>query len=104
MYASAICEALNQRRLLRFRYKDHATLSTVEPYTFGANKKGNDALSAWLVSGTTHDDRPPFWRLYLVSEMTQIEVLAEDFASNRDGYNPSDTRFQVIRCRVGPER
>jgi hypothetical protein len=102
MHSSLICDALNQRRLLRFRYKDHTTTTTVEPYTYGENKAGNTVLSAWLVAGETHDNKPPFWRLYRESEMHNVEVLSEAFSQNRVGYNPNDSGFQVIRCRVAP--
>ena len=102
MFEVVIGEALRHRRLLRFWYKDHQTPTTVEPYTFGQNEAGHDALSAWLVSGETKDTTPPLWRLYLLSEMHRVEMLKDEFRQNRQGYNPNDRRFRVIRCRVGP--
>lgn len=100
IHSSKICEALNSRRLLRFYYKDHTSPTVVEPYTYGENSAGNYALSAWLLSGETHDVRPPLWRLYREDEMDRVEVLAETFNANRNGYNPRDSRFRLIRCRV----
>lgn len=102
MHGTTICDALRHRRLLRFWYKDHSSPTTVEPYTYGQNKAGHMALSAWLVSGTTHDLKPPFWRLYLDSDMTRLEVLQEGFKENRRGYKPDDSRFTLIQCRVTP--
>lgn len=102
MYRSQICDALGRRHLLRFRYKDHATFTTVEPYTFGENKSGHLALSAWLVAGETHDAKQPFWRLYLEDEMHGVEVLKDSFPKNRSGYKPNDSRFAVIHCRLAP--
>lgn len=104
MYESQICDALRRRRLLRFCYKDHLTPTTIEPYTYGQTKVGHNALSAWLVAGATHDNRPPFWRLYLESEMHKVEVLHDEFSTNRPGYKPNDQRFRVIRCRISPPR
>lgn len=101
MKAALICEALRRRCLLRFRYKDHSTLTVVEPYTYGETSAGNNALSAWLVSGETKDATPPLWRIYRESEMKHIEILEDTFAENRAGYNPWDSRFRLIRCRVG---
>lgn len=101
MHAPIICDALRRRRHLRFWYKNHPTATVVEPYTYGENSAGHNALSAWLVSGETHDVQPPLWRFYLESEMTRVEVLPDVFAANRTGYNPNDSRFKVIRCRVG---
>lgn len=100
MPSSLICDALNRRQLLRFRYKDHTSPTTVEPYTYGENKTGNLVLSAWLVSGATHDTKSPFWRLYREDDMHSVEVLSETFSHDREGYNPNDGRFQVIRCKV----
>ena len=102
MYGPLICDAIIRRRLLRFRYKDHASSTTVEPYTFGLNKAEHFVLSAWLVAGATHEDQPPYWRLYRLDEMHQVEVLQESFATNRPGYKPNDSRFARIDCRVRP--
>lgn len=100
MHATLICNALEHRRLLRFHYKDHPTPIVVEPYTYGENSAGHMVLSAWLVSGETHDARPPLWRLYLDEEMRKVEVLEKEFRSNRPGYQPADSRFRVVHCRA----
>jgi hypothetical protein len=104
MHASKIIEALRERRLLRFRYKDHLTSTTVEPYTFGDFPNGHSMQSAWLISGETNDPRPPLWRLYLVDEMNRVEVLADQFEQNRPDYNPNDSRFHLIRGGVSTPR
>jgi hypothetical protein len=100
MHESVICEALAQRRLLRFRYKERATDSVVEPYLYGENSAGHLVISAWLVSGETHAASAMLWRQYFVHEMHWVEMLAERFGTNRPGYNPTDPHFREIRCRV----
>lgn len=102
MYATQICDALQRRRLLRFLYKDHLTPTIVEPYIYGENTSGHMALSAWRLAGETRDTNPPFWRLYLEEEMRAVDVLSEDFSTNRKGYNPNDRQFRLVRCRVAP--
>lgn len=104
MHAMQICDALQRRRHLRFYYKDHLTPTVVEPYTFGENKSGNLVLSAWLISGETHDLTPPLWRLYLDEQMRRVEVLETAFEENRPGYKPNDSRFEMVRCRVAPAK
>ena len=104
MFRAPICEALARRRLLRFRYKDHASFTTVEPYTYGVNKAGHLVISAWLVEGETHSTKGPLWRLYREDEMHAVEVLNDAFASNRIGYKPLDSRFSIIHCRLADER
>lgn len=99
-----ICEALQRRRLLRFKYKDRLLPTTVEPYMFGEFSNGNEMLVAWLISGETGDATPPMWRQYRADEMGRIEVLTEGFGKNREGYNPNDARFRRVQCRVAPPR
>ncbi len=102
MHGNLICDALERRRLLRFRYRDHVGATTVEPYVYGANTAGHLVLSAWLVSGATHDAGPERWRLYLDSEMRAVEMLPDEFHANRPDYKPNDARFRLIRCQVRP--
>lgn len=102
MHGTKICDALRGRHLLRFRYRDHLTATVVEPYTYGINKKGHQVLSAWLITGETHDVHPPFWRLYLETDMSQVEVLDDRFENNRRGYNPNAKEFEHIQCRIAP--
>ena len=102
MSSKVICSALRARNYVRFFYKDNVTPTVVEPYTYGTNKSGHRVLSAWLVSGETHDPKPPLWRLYLEDEMRRVETLPETFARNRPDYNPNDSRFQHIECRLAP--
>src|SRR3982750_3049130 len=100
MHSSQICDALQRRRQLRFYYKDHLTPTVVEPYTYGESTAGNLAVSAWLISGETHDSTPPLWRLYKEDEMRRVEVLEITFERDRPGYKPNDSRFRSVRCRA----
>jgi hypothetical protein len=100
MHAATICEALQQRRMLRFRYKDRSTNTVVEPYLYGENTAGHTVISAWLVTGETHDTKAPYWRQYFVKEMQWVELLPDRFESNRPGYNANDPHFRTIECRV----
>ena len=100
MLQPVICDAIRQRRLLRFRYKDHLTLTTVEPYVFGDNQKDHAALRAWLVEGETHSNTGKRWRMYLVDEMTNVELLGLRFEHNQPDYQPNDEGFKHIVCRA----
>jgi hypothetical protein len=100
MLQPAICDAIRQRRLLRFRYKDHLTPTTVEPYVCGDNLKDHAALRAWLVEGETHSTAGKRWRMYLVDEMKDLEVLGARFDRNQPDYEPNDEGFNRIVCRA----
>jgi hypothetical protein len=100
MHNEIICEAINHRRLLRFRYKDHLSTTVVEPYVFGVNEASHHALRAWLREGATHSGTGSRWRMYLPVEMKDLQVLEERFDPNRPGYKAVDHGFTHILCRV----
>jgi hypothetical protein len=94
----AICDAIRTRRLLRFVYDGYERV--VEPHVYGVNSAGNEALSAWLVSGWSKSEPDPGWRMYLVTEMRDVTATAEAFGGARPGYNPDDSRMEQVYCRL----
>ncbi len=103
MYDQLICEAIRQRRQLRFRYKDYYATTVVEPYVFGVNEAEHRALRAWLISGVTHSDTLSKWRMYLTSEMKDVQILDDVFEASRPGFRSFDHGFERILCRVSVE-
>jgi hypothetical protein len=91
-----IRRAIAARQLVRFRYHNHEELTVVEPHVCGINQAGELALSAWLLWGVTYTQNAPFWRMYLLNRMTDVEVLGEHFEGPRVGYNRHDRRFTEI--------
>src|SRR5689334_20079935 len=96
-----VCEAIAKKRLIRFTYKD--LVRVVEPHLLGLNKADHLELCAFLVRGFTKSDQRPFWRTYLIEEMTMLTILDETFPGPRKGYNPNDKRMQRIYCRLSRE-
>jgi hypothetical protein len=100
MHEQIICEAIGRHRLLRFRYKDHGTTTVVEPYAFGMNTSGHQALRAWLREGATHSTVGSRWRMYFPVEMRVLQILEEPFDPVRPGYKSVDHGFTHIVCSV----
>ena len=96
---STICDAIRMRRLLMFGYGD--AVRVVEPHIYGVNTAGHEALSAWLRSGMSRADPDGGWRMFLVSEMRDLQLLDERFEGARPGYNPGDPHLPRVHCRLG---
>lgn len=95
-----ICEAIAERRLLMFGYGD--AVRVVEPHLYGVNTAGHEALSAWVRAGYSRTDPGGGWRMYLTDELRNLQALPEIFTGSRPGYNPDDSHFLEVFCRLEP--
>lgn len=96
-----ICEAIRCKKLLQFSYGDHTRV--VEPHLFGRDSAGHDVLSAYLVRGYSESRQRPYWRFYLLSNVTSLTMLDERFLGPRKGYNAKDPRMLKVYCRLEHE-
>ena len=70
-------------------------------YMIAYNHAGHLALSAWFLGGSTESQEGQGWREYLLSGISNVTVLRQQFATPRPGYNPSGGRaFHSIQCAV----
>ncbi len=93
-----ICEAINNKNLLRFEYHNYDRI--VEPHLLGRDKSDNDVLSAYLVGGFTKSSDPRYWRRYLLKDIRSLMKLNQRFEGSRRGYNPNDPTMAEIHCRL----
>ncbi|MGB2591668.1 MAG: hypothetical protein WAJ96_13535 [Candidatus Acidiferrum sp.] len=102
MSQSVICSAINNTHLLYFYYTGDTApgYRTIEPHTLGYLKTtGNLAVNGWLVGGTSESGTAPWWRDYLVSEMSQIAELTQSFAGPELGYvKGGGKKFSSVIC------
>jgi hypothetical protein len=98
MLRELICQAISERRLIRFDYKGEERI--VEPHLLGERTSGNEALSAWQVGGFSESNSQPPWRSYLLDKMAQLVILEQQFDGPRPGYNPHDSTMSRIFCRL----
>lgn len=89
-----IIEAIENRKLLEFVYKDHYRV--VEPHTFGVSSKGNQNLSAFQIDGTSESIVVPDWGLFTVNKINDLKILNETFEGTRPKYTKGDSRMVKI--------
>jgi len=89
-----IIEAIENRKLLEFFYKDHYRV--VEPHTFGVSSKGNENLSAFQIDGTSESIVVPDWGLFTIDKMNGLKILNETFEGTRPKYSKGDSRMIEI--------
>ena len=94
-----ICKAIKNKSIIEFSYKGHKRI--VEPHCYGILKStNNEALCAYQVSGYSLSGAKPPWRLYIISEMSEIIVTDKQFEIPRPGYKINDSRMSVIFCQI----
>src|SRR5689334_461211 len=91
MSLATLCGAIRTRNLVQFYYSGDATpgLRMVEPHIVAYSEADNLVLSAWFLAGASESHDGQGWREYLVSRMSNINVLPQQFSGPRIGYNRS---------------
>lgn len=85
--ADVLCGAIANRNIVRFYYADGAPgFRTVEPFTYGYDRKGNLALGGWFLEGASASGRGPGWRLFLLDKMSRLEIFPTQFSGHRPDY------------------
>ena len=95
---NVVCEAITNKQVVEFYYKGHKRI--VEPHLVGTRTTGNIELSAFQTGGYSESKSIPFWRGYLLAEITQWNPTDETFERPRNGYNRNDSRMTHIYCRL----
>ena len=78
-------------------------LRTIEPYTLGTSKAGNQVLRAWDMEGASHTaktgEQPlPGWRLFRLDRIGNYSTdPRQTFDSARPLYNPDDKGMKGIK-------
>lgn len=93
-----IADAIGHRHLLTFRYDGF--LRVVEPHTYGTDRKGNEALRAYQVSGGSDSGESIGWKIFHVSDMRGLSTLTDSFSGPRPGYKRGDRAFAIIRAQL----
>ena len=92
-----ICSAISSKQVVRIFYK--GGLRTLEPFCYGANAAGIEMLRAYQTGGYSGSGAPAGWKLFRVSEISDLTVTDEHF-DLRPGYNPRDKAMATIFCCV----
>jgi hypothetical protein len=103
MSVEAFCGAIRERHLVRFYYSGDKALGfrVVEPHMIAYNSLNSLVLSAWFLSGPSESNAPPGWREYLISAISQVTEMQQQFAWPRQGYAPGGgTLFHNVVCEL----
>jgi len=98
-----IAPAIESRNQISFQYGLGKAPGPrlVEPHMVAYNQAGQLALSAWFLGGNSESQEGQGWREYLLSAISGVTVLRQQFPGPRPGYNPSGGKsFHNIQCRL----
>lgn len=97
--SSELAAAVRERRVITFWY--NGLSRTAEPHTYGLHKStGHEVLSCFQTAGFSNSGELPGWRLYLLSEIQSLSITSSIYSRARPGYNPNDSRMQIIFARA----
>jgi predicted DNA-binding transcriptional regulator YafY len=103
MSKATLCAAIRSRNLVRFYYTgdDVPGYRIVEPHMVAYNQGERLTLSAWYLGGASESGTGSGWRDYLLSEMTSVATLPQQFSGPRPGYRPDGGKtFHNVQCAL----
>lgn len=93
-----VCQAIGQRKVLRFHY-DGGTRD-VEPHVHGFGEDGSELLRGFQVSGFSRSGQTSGWKLFKLAGVRAMALTERAFAAARAGYDPDDPLMPTIHCRL----
>jgi hypothetical protein len=93
-----ICDAIRARKLMMYEYG--GLIRVVEPHLLGESGTGDALLSGWLRPGYSRSDPNGGWRTWRVDRIGSAQILDQQFAGPRPGYNPGDGRMGRVLCAL----
>jgi hypothetical protein len=84
-----ICEAIQKRLLLEFRYGG-----------LGVSTRGVEVLRAIQVGGSSNSGGFGYGKLWTVEQITALRITTETFPADDPNYNPEDSAMKSIHCRI----
>jgi len=93
-----ICNAIENLHTVSFSYE--RLPRTVEPHKVGRTTAGNVVLSGYQIGGRSHSNSVPYWRMYKLSNISNLSVNNDEFDGPRPQYKPTDQRMTQIYCRL----
>ena len=97
-----VCAAIRTLCVLEFEYRGLQRVAA--PYLHGFTTRGAEAVRAVQLGGESRSAGLGFGKLFLCSEMKRVRLSDERFVPDDPDYNPDDSAFARVHCRVAPER
>jgi hypothetical protein len=95
-----VCAAIRTLSVLEFEYR--GLHRVVAPYCHGTSTRGAEVLRAVQLGGDSRAAGLGFGKLWLLSEMKAVRMTGDRFVPDDPDYNPDDSAFARIHCRVAP--
>jgi predicted DNA-binding transcriptional regulator YafY len=84
-----ICEAIRNKQQIRFEYEH--SLRIIKPFRYGRSVKGDkDFLRAYQLKNSIKLVDSVGWRLFDLTKIHRLEILAEYIERNRPNYSYDD--------------
>lgn len=93
------CHAIATRALVTARYRD-GPARVLELYCHGRTREGVEAVLAYQREGSSGADTKTGWKTFVVSELSDVEVLDATAMHVRADYDPDFTTFINVHCAV----
>ncbi len=92
-----LCRAITDKYLVQFKYDGRSRI--VEPFCCGISTEENFVLRGFQIRGSDKT-KPLGWRLYELSEISQLSVTQHSYKGKRTDYNSEDNAMTKIFCRI----
>ena len=92
-----LCQAIAEKHIVQFKYGGRSRI--VEPFCCGINSAENYVLRGFQIRGTDKT-KPLCWRLFELSEMSQLSITKHKFNGKREDYKPEDSAINKTFCRI----
>ena len=93
-----VCDAIARRVLLAFDYDGEPRV--VAPYCHGVTTAGRETVRAVQVLGGTRRGDIASGKLWTIDKIVGLRALDESFIASDPKYNPDDSAFAEIHCRI----
>ena len=98
---STLMQAIQSKTVIKINYRDETGSRLLEPFCYGMGGSNNELLRAWEISGfSNHPDDVPNWRLFIVEDISSIELTDNHFTGVRPSYNPNDIAINRVYVHV----
>lgn len=92
-----LCRAIAEKRLVQFKYDGRSRI--VEPFCCGTGRAGNLLLKGFQIRGS-EKTKPLCWRVYELSDMSQLSVTQHGFTGKRDDFVAGDKAIDRVLCSI----
>jgi hypothetical protein len=94
----ALIHGVLGHRVVSFDY--HGLRRTVEPHLVGVHEAGEAVLLGYQTSGASEGGDLPGWRMFIVSEVDEVELEDRDFPGPRPDFNSNAPHMVDIFARA----